>query len=394
MSQWRSPALAVLSTYPPTPCGLATFAAALTNGLSEIGIRDVGVVRAAVDDSRSDDMRVVAVLRPGSMSSRRAVARRVNGYECLLLQHEYGIFGGSDGAEVLDLLADVDVPVVTTLHTVPLKPSRSQKRILERIVELSAAAVTMTETASSRLITGYDVEPSKITTIVHGATVPHTLGAPLNTDGTTFLTWGLLGPGKGIEWVIDALGELVSRGITARYVIAGRTHPRVLETDGEAYREMLMDRAASLGIEDYVEFDPSYRPLGSLLELISGSTCVVLPYDSDDQITSGVLVDAVAAGRPVIATTFPHATEILSGGAGLLVPHASPKELAAAMQQVATDRGLVANMAMVAATMAPSYRWTSVAADYADLAARVANPVYATTRAPSLSSFAALGVGK
>lgn len=394
MSQWRSPALAVLSTYPPTPCGLATFAAALTNGLSEIGIRDVGVVRAAVDDSRSDDMRVVAVLRPGSMSSRRAVARRVNGYECLLLQHEYGIFGGSDGAEVLDLLADVDVPVVTTLHTVPLKPSRSQKRILERIVELSAAAVTMTETASSRLITGYDVEPSKITTIVHGATVPHTLGAPLHTDGTTFLTWGLLGPGKGIEWVIDALGELVSRGITARYVIAGRTHPRVLETDGEAYREMLMDRAASLGIEDYVEFDPSYRPLGSLLELISGSTCVVLPYDSDDQITSGVLVDAVAAGRPVIATRFPHATEILSGGAGLLVPHASPKELAAAMQQVATDRGLVANMAMVAATMAPSYRWTSVAADYADLAARVANPVYATTRAPSLSSFAALGAGK
>lgn len=394
MSQWRSPALAVLSTYPPTPCGLATFAAALTNGLSEIGIRDVGVVRAAVDDSRSDDMRVVAVLRPGSMSSRRAVARRVNGYECLLLQHEYGIFGGSDGAEVLDLLADVDVPVITTLHTVPLKPSRSQKRILERIVELSAAAVTMTETASSRLITGYDVEPSKITTIVHGATVPHTLGAPLHTDGTTFLTWGLLGPGKGIEWVIDALGELVSRGITARYVIAGRTHPRVLETDGEAYREMLMDRAASLGIEDYVEFDPSYRPLGSLLELISGSTCVVLPYDSDDQITSGVLVDAVAAGRPVIATKFPHATEILSGGAGLLVPHASPKELAAAMQQVVTDRGLVANMAMVAATMAPSYRWTSVAADYADLAARVANPVYATTRAPSLSSFAALGVGK
>lgn len=384
MAQWRSPALAVLSTYPPTPCGLATFAAALTNGLSEIGIRDVGVVRAAVDDSRSQDMRVVAVLRPGSASSRRAVARRVNGYECLLMQHEYGIFGGPDGEEILDLLNDVEVPVVTTLHTVPLKPSVSQRRILERIVDASSAVVTMTDTAHRRLVDGYDVEADKVNTIVHGATVPHTLGAPLDSSGTTFLTWGLLGPGKGIEWVIDALGELARRGLSARYVIAGRTHPRVLENEGEAYREMLMDRAAQLGIADSVDFDPSYRPLGSLLELISRSTCVVLPYDSDDQITSGVLVDAIAAGRPVIATRFPHAEEVLADGAGLLVSHGSAHELASAMEQVIRDRSLVANMSMLAAAMAPSYRWTSVAADYADLAARVSNPV------PTLN----LGVGR
>ena len=394
MTQWRSPALAVLSTYPPTPCGLATFAAALTNGLSEIGIRDVGVVRAAVDASRSDDMRVVAVLRPGSDSSRRAVARRVNDYECLLLQHEYGIYGGHDGAEVLDLLAEVDVPVVTTLHTVALKPSVSQRTILERVVAGSAAVVTMTDTARSRLVGRYDVDPAKVTTIVHGATVPRALDAPLHSEGATFLTWGLLGPGKGIEWVIDALGELARRGLSARYVVAGRTHPRVLENDGEAYREMLMQRAADLGVDDRVEFDPSYRPLGSLLDLISGATCVVLPYDSDDQITSGVLVDAVAAGRPVIATRFPHATELLTDGPGLLVPHASPYQLADAMEKVITDRAMVANMSMVAATMAPSYRWTSVAADYADLAARVANPSPVATPAPVLSRVAAFGVGQ
>lgn len=377
MSQWRSPALAVLSTYPPTPCGLATFAAALTNGLSEIGIRDVGVVRAAVDDSRSTDMRVVAVLRPGSASSRRAVARRVNGYECLLLQHEYGIFGGQDGEEILALLDEVEVPVVTTLHTVPLNPSASQRRILEQIVDASSAVVTMTDTAHTRLVAGYDVEASKVNTIVHGATVPRTLGAPSRSSGITFLTWGLLGPGKGIEWVIDALGELATRGISARYIVAGRTHPRVLENDGEAYRDMLLARAESLGIADSVIFDPSYRPLGSLLELITESTCVILPYDSDDQITSGVLVDAIAAGRPVIATRFPHATEILADGAGLLVSHGSANELADAMERVITDRGLVANMGMLAASMAPSYRWSAVAADYADLAARVANPVAA-----------------
>jgi polysaccharide biosynthesis protein PslF len=394
MTQWRSPALAVLSTYPPTPCGLATFAAALTNGLSEIGIRDVGVVRAAVDASRSDDMRVVAVLRPGSASSRRAVVRRVNAYECLLLQHEYGIYGGPDGAEILDLIAEVDVPVVTTLHTVPLKPSDSQRSILESIVAGSAAVVTMTETARSRLIVRYNVDPTKVTTIVHGATVPRALDAPLHSPDPTFLTWGLLGPGKGIEWVIDALGELARRGRSARYIVAGRTHPRVLENEGESYREMLMQRAADLGVEDWVEFDPSYRPLGSLLDLIAGATCVVLPYDSDDQITSGVLVDAVSAGRPVIATRFPHAEEILAGGAGLLVPHASPEHLADAMEKVVTDRAMVANMSMAAASMAPSYRWTSVAADYADLAARVANPSPAATPAPVFSQAAAFGVGQ
>lgn len=375
MAQWRSPALAILSTYPPTPCGLATFAASLTNGLSEIGIRDVGVIRAAVDESRSDDMRVVAVLRPGSPSSRRAVARRVNGYECLLLQHEYGIFGGHDGEEILELLREIEVPVVTTLHTVPLKPTTSQRQILERIVDASSAVVTMTDTANFRLVDGYDVDPGKVNTIVHGATVPRTLGAPLQSSGTTFLTWGLLGPGKGVEWVIDALAELAYRGLSARYVVAGRTHPRVLEREGEAYREMLIARAERLGVADSVFFDPSYRPLGSLLELISESTCVVLPYDSDDQITSGVLVDAIAAGRPVVATRFPHAEEILADGAGLLVSHGSAQELATAMEKVITDRGLVANMTMLAATMAPSYRWSSVAADYADLAARVANPV-------------------
>jgi len=320
---------------------LATFAAALTNGLSEIGIRDVGVVRAAVDASRFDDMRVVAVLRPGSDSSRCAVARRVNDYECLLLQHEYGIYGGHDGAEVLDLLAEVDVPVVTTLHTVALKPSASQRTILERVVAASAAVVTMTGTARSRLINHYDVDPTKVTTIVHGATVP-----------------------------------------------------RALENDGESYHDMLMQRAVDLRVHDQVEFDPSYRPLGSLLDLISEATCVVLPYDSDDQITSGVLVDAIAAGRPVIATRFPHATEVLTDGPGLLVSHSSPQKLADAMEKVITDHAMVANMSMVAAAMAPSYRWTSVAADYADLAARVANPSPVSTPVPALSRVAAFGVGQ
>jgi glycosyltransferase involved in cell wall biosynthesis len=134
-----------------------------------------------------------------------------------------------------------------------------------------------------------------------------------------------------------------------------------------------------------VEFDSAYRPLGSLIELIEQSTCVVLPYDSDDQITSGVLVDAIAAGRPVIATQFPHAREVLENGAGLVVPHADVPALATAMEQVVTDRSLVANMAMVASTMAPNYRWPVIAAEYADLAAAIALRTSSIERTVALS---------
>ena len=372
-STWRSPALAVVSTYPPTPCGLATFAAALTNGLSEIGVRDVGVVRVCVDESSTDDMRVIGHLRPSSTASRNAIVRRLNDYDCVLLQHEYGIFGGDDGREILDVIDGLDTPVVTTLHTVPLTPSAGQRSVLEAVVDMSARIVTMSEAASRRLWMHYDVDPSKVINIAHGATVPRVLNPPALDGRTTFLTWGLLGPGKGVEWVVDALGHLAAKGLDARYVIAGRTHPKVLENEGEAYRNMLIARAEHLGVSDMIEFDSSYRPLSSLVELIGKSTCVVLPYDSDDQITSGVLVDAIAAGRPVIATRFPHAAEVLESGAGLVVNHADSRALAEAMERVVTDRSLVANMAMVAATMAPNYRWSVIAAEYADLAADVAN---------------------
>lgn len=385
MNNWKSPALAVVSTFPPTACGLATFAAALTNGLSEIGVRDVGVARVAVDDSRSDDIRVIGTLRPNSPSSRHAIVRRLNDYDCVLLQHEYGIFGGRDGSEILEVIDDLDVPVVTTLHTVPLQPTANQRYVLEAIADRSARSVTMTESASQRLWHHYDVDPTKITTIAHGATVPRVLNPPVSTATPTFLTWGLLGPGKGIEWVVDALGALAAKGLEARYLVAGRTHPKVLENEGEAYREMLVERARERGVAEMVEFDPAYRPLGSLVELIRQSTCVVLPYDSDDQITSGVLVDAIAAGRPVIATSFPHASEVLESGAGLVVPHADPDALAAAMEQIVTDKSLVANMAMVAAAMAPHYRWPVIAAEYADLAATVSHEHTSIERSSALS---------
>ncbi len=153
------------------------------------------------------------------------------------------------------------------------------------------------------------------------------------------LTWGLLGPGKGIEWAIDALDLLADLVPRPNYIVAGTTHPKVREHSGEAYREMLVARAAAADTGGSVIFDDTYRDLNSLTELIQSADLVILPYDSADQVTSGVLVDAVAAGRPVVSTAFPHAVELLASGAGIVVPQRDPEALAAAIRTVSDRSG-------------------------------------------------------
>jgi glycosyltransferase involved in cell wall biosynthesis len=189
------------------------------------------------------------------------------------------------------------------------------------------------------------------------------------------LTWGLLGEGKGIEWAIDAVAELKDIRPRPRYLVAGRTHPKVAALDGERYRDMLIQRTWAKRVAASVTFDSSYRDVPSLTRLIQQAAVVVLPYDSRDQVTSGVLVDAIAAGRPVVATAFPHAVELLASGAGLVVPHANPAALAHALRRVLTEPDLAADMADEAARIAPQLRWPAVARRYAKLAADVVAPV-------------------
>jgi polysaccharide biosynthesis protein PslF len=366
----RLPTCAIVSTYPPTQCGLATFAAALANGLTQVGVSDVGIVKIGEPVEVSKTGTVVGFLPPGNLRERVNTARAINGYDFLLLQHEFGIFGGEDGVEVLDLLADVHVPVVITLHTVPLSPSVGQRRVLEALANRADLLVTMTEVARERLLRLYRVHPDFVVTIPHGATVPRAFSIP-PSGMTNLLTWGLLGPGKGIEWVIDALALLPDLHDQVQYTIAGQTHPKVFEQFGESYLNMLKERAQKLGVDSMVSFDTQYRDLESLLGVIEKSTCVVLPYDSPDQITSGVLVDAVSAGRPVIATEFPHAVELLKTGAGFVVPHQSSTSIADAVREVATNHAKVTTMCEASRPLAHEHKWSVVAARYAELGAQL-----------------------
>jgi len=287
------------------------------------------------------------------------------------VQHEYGIFGGADGEDVLELVAQVRAPVVTVLHTVLTNPTANQHRIVASLARSSTALVTMTETGRDRLIEHWGVDPSLVTVIPHGAVdnrgdhVPFRSALPARP---TVLTWGLLSPGKGIEWALLAMAELKGTIALPTYKVVGRTHPRVLERDGEAYRDRLVAMSRDLGIAGHVVFDDRYLSSPDLRRVVRRADLVLLPYDSLEQVTSGVLTEAVAAGKPVVSTSFPHAVELLTSGAGLLVPQSDPVAMATALHEVLTDKGLVARMTHQSRTLASSLLWPSVAARYVALA--------------------------
>jgi polysaccharide biosynthesis protein PslF len=369
-----SASFGILSTYPPTPCGLATFSAALSEGLCANG-SDVSVVRVA-DGSSSSDARVIGELVNGSARSVAATCELLNESDIAVVQHEYGIYGGVDGDEVVDIIGGLHIPSIVIAHTVLKHPTPHQRSVLEAIAAMADQVVVMSEAASQRLCLGFDVDRRKVITIAHGAAVPRRIGPPVRSERPTLLTWGLLGPGKGIERVIDAMGSLHDLPVRPRYLIAGRTHPKVLAADGEAYRNARAEQARRTGVADSVSFDASYRDVSSLTALVQSSAVVVLPYDSTDQVTSGVLVDAIASGRPVVATAFPHAVELLASGAGIVVGHDDPDALASALLRLLTEPHLAATMAAEAARLAPRMAWPIVAAAYLDLAHRLlAEPV-------------------
>jgi len=352
----------MLSTVPPTSCGIATFATALACGLEHHGAE---VLYVDVGESMAAGSKATVALGTASPTDIAAVANELNTCSATIVQHEYGIYPGDDGCGVLDIVEQLTNEVIIVAHTVLSTPTANQYHVLTELCSLADIVVVMTEVARQRLIHHYDIDVRRITVIPHGAAVPTASSTPV-TDSPRILTWGLLGPGKGIEWAIDAMGELPAAASHAHYLVAGATHPNVKARDGEAYRDSLKERARRRGVGDRVIFDDAYRSVSDLCDLIATAHLVVLPYDSVDQVTSGVLVDAVAAGRPVVSTAFPHAEELLATGAGIVVPQSDSSALAAALATVLTDTTKAHEMRREACRLAPSLSWPSVAARYLD----------------------------
>jgi glycosyltransferase involved in cell wall biosynthesis len=362
-----------VSTFPPTQCGLATFTAALRGALLSSTTDEGWVVRLVGADAPRPGNEVVAQFIAGDSASLSRAAEQLNLCDVAILQHEYGVYGGTDGSEILHLLDQVLVPRVIVLHTVLTDPTPHQRQILELVIAKADAVVTMTKTARDRLAAGYAVDMTKVCIIAHGApALQTTMAEPtFRTGQFTILTWGLLGPGKGIEWGIEAMAMLRDLLPKPRYLVAGQTHPKVLLHEGEAYRDRLREQVRQAELGPWVSFDDHYRNAGALASLVRSADVVLLPYDSTDQVTSGVLIEALAAGKPVVATEFPHAQEVLAGGAGLLVPHRDPEAIAAALRSVITRGDVMTRMAAAASATAPQLLWPVIADQYRELTGRL-----------------------
>jgi len=360
----------LLSTYPPTQCGLASFAASLRESLlaSRSGTR-VGVVRMLDEPDAASGAEVVYEMSTDRRGDPRVAAERLNRFDVVVVQHEYGIFGGPDGDQVLDVLERIRVPVIVVMHTVLSAPTAHQRQVLEEVTARADVVVTMTRTGHRRLRTGYRIDASKIVVIPHGA---WTEGRPDRTtprpSRPVVLTWGLLGPGKGVEWGVETLPGLRTLDPPPLYVVAGQTHPRVLARDGERYRDSLRARAVELGVSDMLRFEPGYLRADRLRRLVEQADVVLLPYDSHEQVTSGVLIEAVASLTPVVSTAFPHARELLADGVGFLVPHADHQAIGAALRRVLTEPAHAAEMVANAARIAPMLQWSAVAHRYLEVA--------------------------
>jgi polysaccharide biosynthesis protein PslF len=381
-----------LSTYPPTQCGLATFTAALREQLADLAPGAAsGVVRlldvpAGPGPPQAAPTEVVGDLVAGTRGGPEHAAWLLNSFDVVVVQHEYGVYGGRDGDEVLEVLHHLDVPAVVVLHTVLTHPTRHQRHVLEAVAADADAVVVMTETARARLVAGYRTDPRRVAVIPHGA-ADNRAAVPVRAGPPTVLTWGLIGPGKGIEWGIAAVAALTDIDPAPRYLVAGETHPKVLAREGEAYRDGLVAHARRLGVARSVTFDGRYLGAASLGALVRGADVVLLPYDSRDQVTSGVLIEAVAALRPIVATRFPHAVELLGDGAGLLVPHGDAAAIAAAVRSIVTDDGVANRLVLAAAARAPELLWPAVARRYRQLAAGlVARPGNRLTGRPAVAT--------
>ena len=335
----RSLRFSCVATYVPRRCGIATFTHDLCDALCQELNNPDGCQVIAVNDTQDGynySDRVRFEIRQEQLADYRLAADFINvrNSDVLLVQHEYGIFGGTAGSHLLAMLRDAAMPVVTTMHTLFRDPSEELRETTRRLIDLSDRIVVMAERAVEILHATYDVPPDRVVVIPHGIPdVPFVDSAfykdYFGVEGrTVMLTFGLLSPGKGIEHVIRALPELVRDYPNLIYIVLGATHPHIKRTRGEEYRHELQRLAEDLGVLDHLLFQNRYVDLGELCEFLGAADIYVTPYLAEEQIVSGTLAYAQGAGKAVVSTPYSYAQEMLADDRGRLVRFRDSDEVA------------------------------------------------------------------
>lgn len=373
----RSAKIALLGDYPPRKCGIATFTRDLRNGLAALmpdwDCPVISVTEKGMDQPYPVEVRFEIPENDIGAYERAADFLNLGHIDVLCLQHEFGIYGGEAGSHILALLKRARMPTVTTLHTILENPCPEQRRVFDEVLRLSTRLVVMSERGATMLRDRHHVPDFKISIIPHGIpdipfVDPNFYKDHFGVAGRmVLLTFGLLSPGKGIEYAIRALPDIAREHPNVVYIILGATHPNLLKTEGETYRLGLERLAKSLHVEENVRFVNRYVPDQELCEFIGAADFYLTPYLNAEQITSGTLSYCFGAGKAVVSTPYWHAQELLSDNRGEIVPFRDPAAIARSVNMLLANPARRHAMRKQAYMLGRRMVWSQVAQDYSEL---------------------------
>lgn len=373
--------IAHLGTYPPRRCGIATYTQDVLTALERyIPTNCPTVVAMTASGERAVySPPVQQTISEEQISQYRPAARFLNshGSDLLSIQFEHGIFGGEEGMYLRELLEELHLPAVATLHTVLPNPTPGQVKAVRALAWHCQALVVLNTRAIPLLDTAYGVDISRVSVIPHGTPqvdIAHrdTIRKRLGLEKRKVLmTFGLLGPGKGIEQAVEALALIARKHPTTDYYVLGQTHPELVRHEGESYRDSLMARVTKAGLKRRVRFVNRYLSLEEICDWLVACDIYLSPYQNPSQITSGTLAYAIAAGCPVISTPYSHACEILANDRGVLTPFGSVETLAQNISHLLEDEKGRLALGRAAYAYGESTNWHHTAAKYSELFQRV-----------------------
>lgn len=397
--------IALVGTFTPRRCGIATFCSDVVEQLARF-FPDFTVDVYALDDPQRPlhYQGVAGIIAQDDPAAYSAAARQINdsGVDAVWLQHEYGIFGGSDGGLVCDFVEAIAPPLILTPHTILSAPSERQETILHHLTERASRIMVMSQHSSNHLSERYGVPRDILRIIPHGApdrpfgrvdTHKEKLGL---SGKSVLMTFGLLGPGKGIERVIEAMPAIIAKHPNTIYRVVGATHPDLIAREGETYRLRLQQIAAELNVADHVVWENHFFETDELLDQLGACDIYVTPYFDLQQSTSGTLSYAVALGKAVVSTPYLHALDLLAGDAGILIEPDSAQSIAGAVNALLDDKvELLALQRRAYAKGRPTIwpRFAEGAAALIDSVIRVTNRAIPIIARPSLSGVFAMSDG-
>ncbi len=370
-----------VGTYSPQQCGIASFSQDLRDNLIKLGEHISVALVFDPQDAYNYPNEVTFLMRQNHKEDYIRTAQAVNmlnGIDLVIIQHEYGIYGGADGSYLLNFTSLLEKPFVLVTHTVLPTPTAGQRNVLRSLCLQAAAVVCMTKNSALLASQIYEAAMEKVYVIQHGVPTFRKRNRDLlkqeyGFEGKDLITtFGLIGPGKGIEIGIRTLKQVVARHDNLMYLIVGRTHPQLLKHEGEYYREMLKDLVMELGLQDNVTFINRFLDSEELGDYLYMTDIYLSPYPQVDQAVSGTLAYALGCGRAIVSTPYLYAREMVAQGQkGLVANDAEPNSLAELLSQILSQPDFKLMLEKRAAKVGERIKWPYIAQRYAMLAENI-----------------------